>query len=205
MRLELLMIAALLLGVPQGRTQTAKASGTRQVFDVNQAQAVTAISNAFARWRYKKMDLESAKFDGSVPSWHGTNGWILFPLDGPITVTQWKNSKEFVPYIPTFYITIEPLETNRTIIDVRTIDARVIHGKEIGVHGGWANHEVNIPPVLSEETNVLMAISNAFVRLKGRGTTPTTAGTANGPTRLPPVSGSEQEAFEAAVKAAKAA
>ncbi len=53
------------------------------------------------------------------------------------------------------------MATNRTSITVRTIDAWVIHGKEIGVHGGVANHEVNVPPLLQEETNVLLAISNA--------------------------------------------
>jgi hypothetical protein len=205
MRLESLVIATVLFSVAQGWTQATKVAGTQQVFDVTQAQAVTAISNAFAQWHYKRMDLESAKYDGSVPGWHGTNGWILFPLDGPITVTPWRNSKELVPYIPTFHITVQALGTNRTIIAVRTIDARVIHGKEIGVHGGWAHHEVNVPPVLSEETNVLMAISNVLLTANSRRTNIAPSVTITRPTKPPAVPGTEQAAFEEAVKAAQAA
>ena len=202
MRLESLIIAALLFGATQGRTQTPKAVGTQQVFDVSQTQASNAISNAFAS--YKGMALFSAQTDGFIPGWHKTNGWILFPLNGPMAVTQWKNTDQMVPYIGTFHIAVQSLASNRTAVSVRTIDARVIHGKEIGVHGGWANHEVDVPPALSEETNVLMAISNALGTLTGRRTTQE-IGPGNGPSHQPPVPGSEQEAFEAAVKAAKAA
>lgn len=202
MRLASLVIAALLFGATQGRTQTPKAVGTQQIFDVGQTQASNAISNAFAS--YKGMALFSAQTDGFIPGWHKTNGWILFPLNGPMAVTQWKNTDQMVPYIGTFHIAVQSLASNRTAVSVRTIDARVIHGKEIGVHGGWANHEVDVPPALSEETNVLMAISNALGTLTGRRTIPE-IGTGNGPTHQPPVPGSEQEAFEAAVKAAKAA
>jgi hypothetical protein len=164
--LFLLLTLIVLSGTKELRAQTTNATGTQQLFGVNQTEAATAVSNAFAQWRYKRMDLVSAKKDGLVSGWHGTNGWILFPLDGPITVTPWKNSNELVPYIPTFYIYVQPIETNITAVVVRTIDARVIHGKETGVHGGLANHEVNISPVLSEETNVLAAISNAVFTLK---------------------------------------
>ena len=122
-----------------------------------------------------------------------------------MAVARWKNTDTMVPYIGTFHIAIQSLATNRTVVSVRTIDARVIYGKEIGVHGGWANHEVDVPPVLSEETNVLMAVSNALVAGRGGGAGSPNAGTATGRNqRVPAVPGSEQEAFDAAVKAAAA-
>ena len=187
-----------------GQAQTVKSSGTQQIFGVNQIEAERAISNAFGRWAYKGMDLISARGEGTVPGWHGTNGWILFPLSGPTTVTPWKNSKELVPYIPTFHITVQPLGSNRISIAVRTIDARVIHGKEIGIHGGWANHEVDVAPALSEETNVLSVISNAVVGLKEGGTA-SAIGTGGRLTQPIPATPFEQEAIDAAKKAAEAA
>ena len=148
MRLELLVSAGLLFGVTQGWTQAPKTAGAQQVFDVSQRAAANSISNAFAS--YKGMALFSAETDGFIPGWHKTNGWILFPLNGPMAVARWKNTDTMVPYIGTFHIAIQSLATNRTVVSVRTIDARVIYGTEIGVHGGWANHEVDVPPVLSE-------------------------------------------------------
>jgi hypothetical protein len=164
--LPVILAVMLLSGMVDAWAQTTKATGTQQMFNASQTQVGNAVSNAFKS--YKGMALFSAQTDGFIPGWHKTNGWILFPLDGPITTTPWKNSKELVPYIPTFHISLQPTGTNRTTITVRTIDARVIHGKEIGVHGGMANHEVNVPPVRSEETNVLTAISNAVALLTGR-------------------------------------
>jgi hypothetical protein len=204
MRFHLLLISTLLFGVAQARTQTVKAAGAQHVFDVSQSEAANAISNAFAS--YKGMALFSAETEGFIPGWHKTNGWILFPLNGPMAVARWKNTDTMVPYIGTFHIAIQSLASNRTAVSVRTIDARVIHGKEIGVHGGWANHEVDVPPVLSEETNVLMAVSNALVAGKRGGAASPTKGNATGRTQQQPaVPGSEQEAFDAAVKAAAAA
>ena len=94
MRLYSLIIAALLVGGIQARTQTPKAFGTQQVFDVSQTQACNAVSNAFAS--YKGMALFSAQTDGFIPGWRKTNGWILFPLNGPMAVAQWKSTDKLV-------------------------------------------------------------------------------------------------------------
>jgi hypothetical protein len=166
---ESLIIAALVFGATQARTQTLKAVGTQQIFNVGQIQASSAIGKAFGSYPYKGMALFSAQTDGFIPGWHKTNGWILFPLNGPMAVTQWKNTDKMVPHIGTFHIALQSLASNPTAVFVRTIDSRVINGKEIGVHGGWANHEVDVPPALSEETNVLMAIANALGAQKGAG------------------------------------
>ena len=165
MKFASFFIGTVFLGATLSRIQTAMAA--QQEFDVGSVQAATAISNAFPLFpSYKGMALFSAQTDNFIPGWRKTNGWILFPVNGPTSEVPWKKSKTLVPYIPTFHISVEPTGTNRTAITVRTIDARVIHGKEIGLHGGLANREINVPPVLSEETNVLVPISKAVAALK---------------------------------------
>jgi hypothetical protein len=42
---------------------------------------------------------------------------------------------------------------------IKTISATIIDGQETGIHGGWANHEREVPGVIQEEENVLNAIS----------------------------------------------
>jgi hypothetical protein len=165
---DFVVVAILILGVAGGRTEPTHSVGAQQIFDANELQAATAVSNAFpfALRSNKGMTLFSAETDNFIPGWRKTNGWILFPLDGPSSTVPWKKSKELVPYIPTFHIVVQPVGTNRATVTVRTIDARVIHGKEIGIHGGWAHHEVEVSPVLSEETNVLLVISNALNSLR---------------------------------------
>jgi hypothetical protein len=74
-----------------------------------------------------------------------------------------------VPYYPFFHIFQMQLSAMRTKVTVRTVWATVVDGQEIGVHGGWANHNRDVPPVRSEETNVLSKIA---AQLKSKGGTP---------------------------------
>jgi hypothetical protein len=71
----------------------------------------------------------------------------------------------FFFYIACFNITTRSLDGSNTTVTVRTEFAQVIDGKEVGVHGGWADHGRDVPPVKAEEENVLNAISNAVIML----------------------------------------
>lgn len=72
-----------------------------------------------------------------------------------------------MPYIACFHITTEPVEGLHARVMVQTVFARVIDGKELGIHGGWANHEREVPPVQREEKNILDAIARAIAQGEG--------------------------------------
>jgi hypothetical protein len=145
-------------------------NGTTRIFPVPENVILVAISNAFATSDdnpdgYRGMDLSpAAQFSYLVPNWHPTNGFVLFPLIGPITnVPLSGQPPASVPYKACFNIATTSMNGSNTSVTVRTIYAKVIDGKEVGVHGGWANHERDVPPVKAEEENVLNAVSNALV------------------------------------------
>ena len=125
-------------------------NGINQVFPVPEATMLTAITNRFERG-YRGMILYPALSESYlVPNWHPTNGYVLFPILGPIASVPLQGTKQvFVPYVAYFYIATFPVDSNRTKVQVRTVLAKVIDGKEVGVHGGWANHDRVVPPVLA--------------------------------------------------------
>ncbi len=148
-------------------------NGVAHIFDVSQFAALAAITNAFSDNRYRGMLLEDARNAAYlVPDWHPKDGFVLSPFlglnydknplasnGGAITNIPLDSGK-VVPYFPYFYITISQLGSNKVNVDVRTVLAQVIDGRETGVHGGWANHYRNVLSVRQEEENVLIVISN---------------------------------------------
>ena len=113
---------------------------------------------------YRGMDLTPAAGSYIGSNWHVTNGFVLFPLLGPIASVPLRGRTQVsVPYTACFNITTSSVDSSHTRVSVRTVFAKVTDGKEIGVHGGWANHERDVPPVQVEEDNVLIAVSNALL------------------------------------------
>jgi len=144
-------------------------NGTIRVFSAQEVEVSIAISNAFGTrdtnpMGYRGMDLSMAGQSYIGSNWHVTSGFVLFPLMGPIAnVPLHGHGQVSVPYIACFNITTKALGGSSTSVTVRTVFAKVIDGKEMSIHGGWANHERNVPPVKVEEENVLNAVSNALV------------------------------------------
>jgi len=141
-------------------------NGTSQVFKVSERETIVAISNAFGAQQYRRMQLYQASEEAYlIPGWHPTNGFILFPLGnvgGSITnVPLDRPGEPQVPYVASFYIVTSSLEPKQTKVTVRTIVSEVIDGKELGIHGGEANHHRKVAPVRQEEQNVLSAIVGA--------------------------------------------
>jgi len=172
---ELLLPAALLAGCTrhvQGGDPAlplSNSNGTARIFPAAESTVLTAISNGFATddanpMGYRGMDLSPSAEPFLGPNWHVTNGFVLFPLSGPITNVPLRgHTNVLAPYTACFNIITRPVDSSHTEVLVRTIFAKVRDGKEIGVHGGWANHERDVPPVKAEEENVLTTISNAML------------------------------------------
>jgi hypothetical protein len=147
-------------------------NGATRVLPAGEHDVLTAISNAFASKTphgfgpYRGMSFNSARqaFDGS--EWYATNGFALSPSEPIANVPLRGGSAKTVPYIAYFNIATKRLDASNTTVTVRTISPAVIDGEETGVHGGWARHERDVPPVKAEEENVLNAISNALVGLR---------------------------------------
>jgi len=140
---------------------------TQFMLATNESGANTAISNAFGLGQYRRMHLYEVKkseWDYLVKDWHPTNGFILFPLIGPITNVAVKGliGTKNLPYVPYFHITVWPVSTNKSKVIIRTVLAKVVDGKELGIHTTWANHYRVVSPILQEETNVLKAIAREF-------------------------------------------
>jgi hypothetical protein len=150
-------------------------NGTIRVLPADEHDVSTAISNAFGGQtqygfgRYHNMSLSLARqaFDGS--EWYATNGFALSPSEPIANVPLHGGSAKTVPYIAYFNITTKPVNQSNTMVTIRTIFPKVVDGEETGIHGGWARHERDVPPVKAEEENVLNAISNALVALRTPG------------------------------------
>jgi hypothetical protein len=146
-------------------------NGTMTVFPASESAVLNAISNAFAISNdkptgYRGMDLSNdPNFAGT--NFHVANGYILFPLLGPITNVPLTGIRpKSVPYTACFNITTKPLGNTNTAVTVRTVFSKVTDGEEASIHiVGWANHERDVLPVKAEEENVMDAISNALVAL----------------------------------------
>jgi hypothetical protein len=138
-----------------------RADGTTKLVAAPLGQIAAAITNAFSPHHYHGMGLLPShyQYDTAAHRWSrrpATNEWSLYTVDLPLTTIV--IGKKNVPYFAEFDITVREIATNQCDITVRTISAWVHDGKEIGIHGGWAVHSKHIPPVLQEETNVLLRI-----------------------------------------------
>ena len=136
-------------------------SGTAKVYTATLDQAATAITNAFASWRYHGMLFVSVpeRYDPVAGRWtstRATNEWGLSTSDEPLALVPWGS--KMLPYFAQFDITLNQVFTNQCKITITTISDWVPYGKEIGIHGGWVGSTKHIPPVLAEETNVLLEI-----------------------------------------------
>ncbi|HWH69920.1 MAG TPA: hypothetical protein VNT26_11070 [Candidatus Sulfotelmatobacter sp.] len=157
-------------GVVGGNPTLAAASsnGTSRFFEGTEAEIGAAITNAFDGVGYH--DMLFVPIDPTVPFTVPpgrvvTNGFeLLHGLQAASTVPL-DNGKS-LPYDADFYITIEPGPSNRTTVTVRTVDATVRDGQELGSHGGWAIHRRRVTPVQREEDNVLTAISDQLKKRK---------------------------------------
>ena len=149
-------------------------NGSERIFSANEIETAAAITNALGNFRYRDLMLyEAAKSDWAyiVRGWHPTNGFVLAPIlnaSGSITnVPIDRAGKKRVPYVGYFHILVAPVATNQTVVTVRTVLSEVIDGKEISVHGGWANHYRKVPPIRQEEQDVLLAIAEELSGAKG--------------------------------------
>ena len=156
------------------RLPLSEKTGNERIFVANEIETSVAITSAFENFRYRDMMLyEAAKSDWDylVRGWHPTNGFVLAPLlsaSGSITnIPIDPAGNKRVPYVGYFHILVAPVATNRTMVSVRTVLSEVIDGRELSVHGGWANHYRKVPPIRQDEENVLLAIAEELSRAKG--------------------------------------
>lgn len=142
--------------------------GTTRVYESTVDQVTLAMTNAFSSRRYHDMAFLPAQnhYDTVRHRWSGrpaTNEWRLYSVDTPLTTV--RLGKATLPYSAEFNITAEGIPTNRCSVTVRTTWSVVPGGREAGVHGGWAIGSKHIPPVLQEETNVLVEVEK---QIRGR-------------------------------------
>jgi hypothetical protein len=149
----------------------ANTNGTTVIFSTSEESVLSAITNAFERSEinpmgYRGMNLESVTEADIISASLKTNNLVLFPLIGPIaTVPIRGRIEKWVPYTACFNITVSYVDTSLTRVTVRTVFSYVIDGRELGVHGGWANHSRAVPGIQQEEDSVLVSISNALARV----------------------------------------
>ena len=150
-------------GLRDGHAASEQSTGTAQCYPATLEQTITAITNAFESGRYHGalFVANHEQFDIARKRWSGipaTNQWELITdsLGGGKILVPWN--KQMLQYSAHFLIHAEQLATNQCKVTVTTISASVPLGREIGMHGGWAVHMKNIPPVMAEETNVLSRI-----------------------------------------------
>ena len=144
--------------------------GTERVFPVSRDKAIAAITNAFAHFRYRQMMLtEAVGSDYLAAGWHPTDGFLLCPGSAPIATVRTKGvmGKRLLPYEAYFHITLTSVETNQTKISARTVLARVFDGITL-TRSGTGPRPVGVPPIRSEEENVLGAIAAEFDLSKDR-------------------------------------
>lgn len=149
----------------------ANKNGTERTFAADQGKTTSAVKAAFDELRHHSMMIEPVDASQSTADWHVTNGFLLIPTTEPVSFVSLKKGGETdVPYFGTFHIAINSMGTNLTKVTVTTIRAKVIIGKTVNVHGGWANRYREIPPVRREEENVLNAIASKLADEKMKNT-----------------------------------
>ena len=161
----------LLVGCSRRSASQPQATGgaaAQRTFRATSEEVLEAISNAFENLRYHNMMLAPSHGFDLIPGWSFTNGFVLVPSVKPVAMVPTKSQHPAItaPYFCYFHIRIEPEATNKTGVTVSTLMPRVVDGRTVGIHGGWADKYRDVPPVHQEEENVLGAIEEA---LKAKG------------------------------------
>ena len=149
-------------GNPTGRLSDQ--NGTSRIFDGDSFHVTTAITNAFDSDRYREMALiYTGGLDYQIHGRKFQGGYSLTSMSTSGTITNVAlDNGQVAPYRASFYVETTPAGTNHTKVTVYTIGSRVLDGQEPGVHGGWANHYRDIPPLRQEEENILAQIAAQF-------------------------------------------
>ena len=148
-----------LLASPAGQKAARSIGESAQIFEATLPEVVSAVTNTFDSLRYHETLIIPAHYDLHTRVWsveHVTNEWQLFT--GTLPLATVPRGKKLVPYFAQFDITASPISTNRCKLVVITTSSWVHDGREIGIHGGWAAHAVDVDPVPQEETNLLKQI-----------------------------------------------
>ena len=139
-------------------------NGTSRNFAASPDRVANAVTNAFLEGKYRGMFLSPAQDNAYlVDGWHPTNGLVLFPIMGDIASVP-LTSGVTVPYWCAFYITIAPVDRDHSTVTVRSIKSSVADGQEPGIHGGWARHSREVPPIRQEEESVISAIAGELLK-----------------------------------------
>lgn len=142
-------------------SQDAQTNLTGRVFNATTIQTTEAALRAFSQFRYHSTMLEPAVGSQSIPGWQATNGFLLLSTTEPLSlVAVDRAGTRRLPYFADFHLTITHFESNRSIVTARTIRSRVVKGREINIHGGWAKRFRAFPPVREEEEKIISAIAN---------------------------------------------
>ena len=198
-----LLLAGAFVASAGGQVKAGKRPATSEVLQATQAEAAAAITNLF-RHDYYHLSLLVIELSPTMTEGGLTNGWLATPA-GP-QLTDIVKGKKTLPYFAAFHISVESAGSNQCRLGVRTLSSWVHNGKEIGIHGGWAHHAMDVAPLLQEETNLLFQIARELRWIREGATN---MASTNAPPQRPGANrygmyGEEKAEFEAAVKAAEA-
>jgi hypothetical protein len=141
-------------------------TGTSRSFLATAADAESAVTNAFAFFKYHDMMLtDPVGEDWMAADWHPTNGFLLVPTVSSLGVVPMKTilGRRSLEYIAAFHIVVKPLGKGETQVTVKTVTSKVIAGLAVS-HGGITGNTIQIPPVRREEENILCAIAAELKR-----------------------------------------
>jgi hypothetical protein len=151
-------------------------TGTTKMLNGSLDQCAAAITNAFDTGGYHGLLFiqSPVQWDPRAKVWSripATNEWSLSPGELPVNLIRKGN--RMLPYDAAFEIIACPAGTNRCSVSVLTTAASIPGGKEPSIHGGgWVVSAKDIPPVLEEETNVLLRIEKQLISMQKGDPTP---------------------------------
>ena len=146
---------------------TSDSNGTSVPLPAREDDVVAAITNAFQLFRYQGMWLYPRDHAARIGDWlpfvgQVTNGFTLTSEPGHFTSIPLDNGK-VVPYLSSFYISIKPISSMQTVVNVKTIQSSVQDGREYSIHAGWGAHFRDVPPIREEEEKVIKAIAHELL------------------------------------------
>lgn len=154
----ILWIAGGLAGRPV--LPAASPNGVKKIFNASEVQVVRATTNAFRLFKYHEMMLTGARgSDYLARGWYFMNGFALIPTLSTLAnvPTRGLLGRRHLPYVAAFHIVIIPQSTNVTMVRVRTVSSKLLDGITL-THSGTGRRSVDVPPIESEEQNVILAI-----------------------------------------------
>jgi hypothetical protein len=135
-------------------------NGTSRIFRVSEESLKLAITNAFDLFKYPGVLFTSPiGEDWMAPNWHPTNGYLLQNTGDPLAKVPMEGlfGRRNLRYRADFHVTIVRQTNNETVVNVRTVYARVLDGISL-THSGFGPGFIQVPPIRREEENVLSAI-----------------------------------------------